>query len=71
MNIDLGNWFSSAKIPVPVIEILKSPSQRDIFMKTLEEPKEKNVENPKEAITEKNKGKGSQQNKRNKYEQAY
>ena len=43
MNIDLGNWLSTAKIYVPVIEILKIPSQRDIFMKTLEEPKEKFV----------------------------
>ena len=46
MNIDLGNWLSSAKIPIPVIEILKIPNQRDIFMKTLEEPREKNVEKP-------------------------
>ena len=37
LNIDLGNWLSSAKNLVPVIEILKIPSQRDIFMKTLEE----------------------------------
>ena len=47
LNIDLGNWLSSAQIPIPVIEILKIPSQRDIFMKTLEEPKEKIVEKPK------------------------
>ena len=52
LNIDLGNWLSSAKIPFLVIEILKIPSQRDIFMKTLEEPKEKFVKNPKEVITE-------------------
>ena len=57
LNIDLGNWLSSAKIPVPVIEILKIPSQRDIFMKILEEPKEKNVGKPKEAITKKTKEK--------------
>ena len=24
LNIDLGNWLSSAKIPIPVIEILKN-----------------------------------------------
>ena len=47
LNIDFCNWLSSAKISVPVIEILKIPSQRDIFMKTLEEPKENNVEKPK------------------------
>ena len=57
LNIDLGNWLSSAKIHVLVIEILKIPSQKDIFMKTLEEPKEKNVEKPKEAIIEKTKEK--------------
>ena len=35
LNIDLGDWLSSAKIYVAIIEILKIPSQRDIFMKTL------------------------------------
>ena len=29
LNIDLGNWLSSAKNPIPVIEIPKIPSQRD------------------------------------------
>ena len=36
LNIDLGNWLKSAKIYVPVIEILKIPSQRDIFMRNFE-----------------------------------
>ena len=43
LNIALGNWLSSAKISVRVIEILKIPSQKDIFMKTLEEPKEMDI----------------------------
>ena len=50
LNIDLGNWLSSAKISVPVIEILKIPSQRDIFMKTLAEPKENIVENLRKQL---------------------
>ena len=33
LNIDLGNWLSTAKIFVPIIEILKIPSQRDILGK--------------------------------------
>ena len=33
LKIDLGNWLSSAKISVPIIEILKIPSQRDILGK--------------------------------------
>ena len=45
LNIDLGNWLSSDKISVPVIEILKIPSQSDIFMKTLVEPKENTFQN--------------------------
>ena len=57
LNIDLGNWLSSAKIFVLVIEILKVPSQRDILMKTLAEPKENIVEKSKETITEKPKEK--------------
>ena len=52
LNIDLGNWLSSAKIFVPVIEILKIPSQRDIFMKTLAEPKENIVEKFEETVVE-------------------
>ena len=53
LNIDLGNWLTSAKIYVPVIEILKIPSQRDIFMKTLSRPKEKIFEKYEEVSTEK------------------
>ena len=53
LNIDLGNWLSSAKIYFPIIEILKIPSQRDIFMKTLEEPKENMFEKYEEMSTEK------------------
>ena len=50
LNIDLGNWLSSATIYVPVIEILKIPSQRDIFMKTLAEPKENTVESLRKQL---------------------
>ena len=53
----MGNWLSSAKIFVPVIEILKIPSQRDIFMKTLAEPKKKIGGKYEETITEKPKKK--------------
>ena len=53
----MGNWLSSAKISVPVIEILKIPSQRDIFMKTLAEPKENIVEKYEETTLEKPKEK--------------
>ena len=52
LNIDLGNWSSSAKIYAPVIEILEIPSQRDIFMKTLAEPKENTVEKFEETTVD-------------------
>ena len=50
LNIDLGDWLSSAKIYVAIIEILKIPSQRDIFMKTLAEPKENTVESLRKQL---------------------
>ena len=53
LNIDLGNWLSSAKKKFRVIEILKIPSQRDIFLKTLEEPKENMFERSEELSTKK------------------
>ena len=35
LNIDLGNWLSRTKIFVLVIEIIKIPSQTDIFHENL------------------------------------
>jgi ribonuclease HI len=38
LNIDLGGWLNNAKILVPVLEIMKIPSQREKLLKAVHEP---------------------------------
>jgi ribonuclease HI len=49
LNIDLGGWLNSAKILVPVSEIMKIPSQREKLLKAVHEPP-KNVIQKQPAI---------------------
>jgi hypothetical protein len=38
LNIDLGGWLSNVKMLVPVLEIMKIPSQREKLLKAIDCP---------------------------------
>jgi hypothetical protein len=38
LSIDLGSWISNAKVLVPMIELIKIPSQKDRLLKAIEGP---------------------------------
>jgi hypothetical protein len=42
--IDLGGWVSNAKVLVPVVELIKIPSQKEKLLKAIKGPKEKSIE---------------------------
>jgi hypothetical protein len=37
LNIDLGGWLNSVKMLVPVSELIKIPSQKEKFLKAIDE----------------------------------
>jgi hypothetical protein len=46
LNIDLGRWLSNAKMLVPVLEIMKIPSQREKLLRAIDCPSQKSVDPP-------------------------
>jgi hypothetical protein len=46
LNIDLGGWLSNAKMLVPVLELMKIPSQREKLLRAIDCPSQKSVHVP-------------------------
>jgi ribonuclease HI/transposase InsO family protein len=49
LSIDLGSWISSAKMLVPVSDLLKIPSQKEKLLKAINVPDNKKVEKNQEV----------------------
>ena len=43
MNIDLGGWINNAKVLVPMVELVKIPTQKNKLLKSIEEPSPNNI----------------------------
>jgi hypothetical protein len=55
LSVDLSSWISNAKVLVPISELIKIPSQKDILLKAIEGPKERILGKYKEKPFEKSK----------------
>ena len=59
LSFDLGNWLANTKVPVPVLELCKIPSQRERLLKILDPPSnvdsqtEESRSNPVKPLTPK------------------
>jgi hypothetical protein len=46
LNIDLGRWLNNAKMLVPIVEIMKIPSQREKLLRAIENPPHNGFDRP-------------------------